>query len=255
MLNILIPMSGQNLYESREYQYPKPLTDINGKALIELVVECLNQINGEKRFIFIVNTEDCRRYNLDSVLRLITDNTTIVIPIEKETKGAACSALLAIEHINNSDSLLISNSDHIIDYDLDRVISKFRGEGLDAGAVCFDSVDPKWSYVRLDEDGKIIETAEKRPLSRNAIAGLYYFRQGREFISAAMSTIMKDSSINGQFFISTALNELVLQSKKMEIYKIPKHTYHNLYSSHMLKKYEAKKQYVRLRKNQQKPKR
>jgi dTDP-glucose pyrophosphorylase len=233
-------MSGQNLFDGAEYKYPKPLIEINGKPLIELVIECLEKIKEDKQFIFIVNASDCQRYNLDSVLQLIVNNRSIVIQLEKETKGAACSALMAIKYINNDDALLISNSDHIFEYDLNRVISEFKKREIDVGAVCFDSVHPKWSFVRLDCQNKIIETAEKRPLSRNAIAGLYFFRHGSDFITAAMKTIEKDAHMNGQFYVSSTLNELVLKGKDMEIYNIPPSAYHNFYSPHKLKEYEER---------------
>lgn len=249
MLNILIPMSGQNLFDSAEYQYPKPLIEINGKPLIELVTECLETIKEDKRFIFIVNASDCQRHNLDSVLHLITNDKAIIIRLEKETKGAACSALMAIEYINNDDALLISNSDHIFEYDLNNVISEFNAKEVDVGTVCFDSVHPKWSFVRLDSQNKIIETAEKRPLSRNAIAGLYFFRRGADFISAAMRAIEKDAHLNGQFYISSTLNELVLEDRDMVIYNIPNSVYHNFYSPHKLKEYEERQNNLEARRS------
>lgn len=206
--------------------------------MIELVVACLDQIKREKRFIFIVNAADCQKYHLDNVLRLITNDRGVVIQLEKETAGAACSALMAIEHIDNDDELMISNGDHIFDCDLNGVISEFGTRGVDAGTVCFDSVHPKWSFVRLDENNKIIETAEKRPLSRNAIAGLYYFKHGNDFVRAAMKTIEKDASVNGCFYVAPTFNELVLEGKNLEIHAIPSSAYHNFYSPHKLKEYE-----------------
>lgn len=231
-------MSVATNFDNTEYQYPKPLIEINGKPLVELVVACLDQIKVEKRFIFIVSATDCQKYHLDSVLQLITAGRGVVIQLEKETRGAACSALMAIDFIDNDDSLMISNGDHIFDYDLNRVITEFDSGEVDAGTVCFDSVHPKWSFVRLDENNKIIETAEKRPLSRNAIAGLYYFRHGSDFVRAAMKTIEKDASVNGNFYVAPTLNELVLEGKNLEIYSIPSATYHNFYSAHKLKEYE-----------------
>lgn len=238
MLNILIPMGGSSDFDSEEYRYPKPLIEINGKPLIELVVDCLDKIQGEKRFIFIVNATDCQKYHLDSVLHLITGDSGIVIQLEKETKGAACSALMAIDFIDNNDALMISNGDHIFDCDLNSVVSEFESRCVDAGTICFDSVHPKWSFVRLDKNNKIIETAEKRPLSRNAIAGLYYFRRGSDFVRAAMKTIEKDASVNGRFYVAPTLNELVLEGKNLEIHLIPSSAYHNFYSPHKLKEYE-----------------
>jgi len=239
MLNILIPMSGELQFENDEFQYPKPLIEIGGKPLIQQVVECLQQIRQEKRFIFVVNKIDCQKFHLDDVLYLTTNKRCTIIELEKMTRGAACSALMAIKYIENSDPLIISNSDHIFEYDLDRIMNQFQSRDVDAGTICFESIHPKWSFVRLDEHGKIIETAEKRPLSKNAIAGFYYFREGSDFVRAAMKMIEKDANINGNYYTAPAINELVLENKNLEIYRIPANAYHNFYSPHKIKEYRG----------------
>jgi hypothetical protein len=53
------------------------------------------------------------KYNLDTLLNLITPNCKIII-VDKVTEGAACTSLLAKEYIDNNDSLLIANSDQYI---------------------------------------------------------------------------------------------------------------------------------------------
>lgn len=231
-------MAGRSEFEQAEFHYPKPLIEVQGKPLIERVINCFDQLEQEKQFIFIVNVSDCQRYHLDNVLRLITDERCIIIQLEKETRGAACSALMAIEYIENDAPLIISNSDHIIDYDLNRILHQFQSKNLDAGVLCFESVHPKWSFVRLDENGKIIETAEKRPLSKNAIAGFYYFRNGKDFVQAAMKMIEKDAHVDGSYYIAPTLNELVLDSKNLEMFHIPATVYYNFYSPHKFKEYE-----------------
>jgi len=239
MLNILIPMSGPNQFETDEYQYPKPLIEISGRPLIEHVVRCLDSIRRDTRFIFVVNKADCDTYHLDSVLRLIARDKAICIQIEKHTSGAVSTALMAIEHIDNDEPLMVSNSDHVIEADLDAILDDFEAREIDAGTVCFDSVHPKWSYVRLDGNNKIVETAEKRPLSRHAIAGLYYFRRGADFVRAAMRSIEKDASVNGLFYVAPVFNELILENKNLEITSVPTSRYHNFYSPHKIKEYES----------------
>ncbi len=239
MLNILIPMAGPNIFDKDEFQYPKPLIEIGGKAMIELVIGCLDQIAQPKRYIFVVNNSDCKSYHLDNVLELITKNNCDIIRLDRATRGAACTALMAIEYIDNSNPLIISNSDHIIDYDLNVVMKYFKSRKLDAGTICFKSVHPKWSFVRLDENKKIVETSEKRPLSKNAIAGFYYFQRGSEFVDGAMKMIEKDVHVGGNYFIAPVMNELILLSKNLEIFKIPEESYYNFYSPHKIKNYEA----------------
>lgn len=239
MINILIPLGGKSpFFDNEEYPFPKPLIEINGKPMIEIVLDNLCKIKKGKRFIFIVNPDDCHKYHLDNVLNLLTDNNCIIIKLASETKGAACSSLMAIEHINNQDKLLISNGDQVINKDLNEILDHFEKKNIYAGAVCFDSVHPKWSYVRLDENNKIVETAEKRPISKNAIAGLYYFKHGSDFVTSAMKTIEKDANVNGLYYIAPTLNEMVLENKNLEIFKIQNNQYHSFYSPQKIKEYE-----------------
>ena len=107
MINILIPLAGKNQFFS-EYPFPKPLVEFNGKTMIDN----FRSIQKEKQFIFIVNSEDCKKYHLDNVL---TNHTCKIIKLDNETKGAACSAMMAVEYIGNDIPLVISNADQLFD--------------------------------------------------------------------------------------------------------------------------------------------
>jgi dTDP-glucose pyrophosphorylase len=241
MINILIPLAGSNqFFNESEYPYPKPLIEINNKTMIEHVINNFDSIKKQKQFIFIVNSEDCRKFHLDNVLNLLTNNTCKIIKIDNETKGAACSAMMAIEYINNDVPLIIANADQLFDDNLDDVLSDFKD--YDGGVVSFESIHPRWSYVRVDDSKNIVETAEKRPLSKHAIAGLFYFTKGKDFIDSAMSMIKKDANINGLYFISPTLNEMVLQNKKLTIKIIDNNKYHTFYTPQKIQDYERVKQ-------------
>ena len=241
MLNILIPLgSASQFFENSVYVYPKPLIEISGKPMIQHVAENLQQISAQKRFIFVVREEDCVRFHLDSTLRLLVKDQIEVIRIQRETKGAACSALLATEFISNDQPLLICNGDQIFDLDLNESLKSIRGDQVDAACLSFRSVHPRWSYVRL-ESGEIVEAAEKHPLSENAIAGFYYFAKGIDFVDAAKRMILKDAQVNGAFYIAPVLNELVLKGKRMRAYEIDGAKYHTFYSPQKIQEYEMGK--------------
>jgi NDP-sugar pyrophosphorylase family protein len=238
MLNILIPLgSHTNFSESEEYPYPKPLVEISGKPMIQKVIENLSKIKGEKRFIFILREDDCRRFHLDTTVRLLAGKDAIVIKLQSETKGAVCSALLAVDYICNTSTLIIANGDQLFEIDLNECLSLFRSNKADAGCLCIDSVHPRWSYVRLDGDS-IVEAAEKRPISRHAITGFYYFSHGKIFVEAAKSSIRKDVNLNGIYYIAPVLNELVLKNYKLKAITISKSDYHAFYSTQKIEEYE-----------------
>jgi ribosomal protein L31 len=112
-------------------------------------------------------------------------------------------------------------------------------EGSDAGVITFKSLHPRWSYVRLDEHQRVVETSEKRPISRNAIACIYYFKIGRDFVESAMSIVQKDSHVNGIFYISSTLNEMILKEKSVTSIEVETSKYHTFYTPQKIKEYES----------------
>lgn len=242
MINVLLPIAGKSLFfDTPEYPFPKPLIEIFGKSMIQLVVENLGGIKSKKQFIFVVNSHDCRKYHIDDVLNLLTDSQCRIIRLSGDTKGAACSAMMAIDHIDNDAPLIIANSDQVFDDDLNLALDFFQKQDGDAGVICFETIHPRWSYARTGDDGRIVETAEKRPISKNAIAGFYYFRRGSDFVSAAKKSIEKDSSIEGVFYIAPTLNELILEGKNLQVFKVNGERYHTFYSPQKIKDYEKRK--------------
>jgi NDP-sugar pyrophosphorylase family protein len=238
MINILIPLGGKSeFFNSPEYVYPRALIEIRGKTMIQRIIENFAEIK-DKHYIFVINQDDCDTYHLDSILRLLTDSKCEIVKLSGQTKGAVCSALMAVEVINNQKSLIIANGDQVIESPLASITKEFQAKGLDAAVLTFESVHPKWSYVRVDETDRVIESAEKRPLSKNAIAGFYYFEKGQDFVTAAMQSIAKDAHVNDVFYIAPVLNELVLAGKKIGHHSIEAGLYHSFYSPAKITEYE-----------------
>ena len=186
----------------------------------------------------MIRKEDDLRFHLRDVLRLL-DPDAVVIRAEGPTAGAACTALLAIEHVENDAELLIANADQILAFDIAAVLDRFRTRKLDAGTVVFDSVHPRWSFVKTDAEGLVVEAAEKRPISRNATAGVYWFRHGRFFVEAAQAMIRKDAHVNSGFFVCPSLNELVLAQKRVGVERIERSQYISLATPQAVEEYET----------------
>ena len=236
-MNILIPMGGSDeSFRQQGYAYTKPLIEIAGRPLVEHALAPFKTLTDAK-MIFVIRKEDDLRFYLREVLHLLSPGAE-VMRVDGATAGAACTALLAIEHIDNDEELLIANADQILDFDVNAVLEKFRARSLDAGTVVFDSVHPRWSFVQTDENDLVIEAAEKRPISRNATAGVYYFRQGRFFVEAAKKMIRKDASVNGGFFVCPSLNELILSQMKVGVERIDRASYISLATPQSVEEYD-----------------
>lgn len=233
MIRIVVPAleSSKHFFDS---YWPKNMIEVMGKPMIQYVVESFEGIQ-DKEFIFLLNMEECNRFHTDKVVKILSNASTI--KLNGETGGALCTCLMAIQHINNDDPVIICNCDQMIDFDLKKVVSYFESTSTDCGLLCFENVHPRWSYVR-EVDGEVVEAAEKRPISSNAIAGFYYFAHGRDFVECAMSAISNGRQYDGKYYISETINEMILKGKKVRKYMIPKENYHSFYSPQCIKNFE-----------------
>ncbi|MGL9773854.1 MAG: sugar phosphate nucleotidyltransferase [Sodalis sp. (in: enterobacteria)] len=236
MINIIIPMCGESLYEtSDDFIYPKVLIEIANKTLLEYSQDIFGTLKEEAKKIYIIPRNKLKELSLKTIIDTISDSTGVIVPLQANTKGAVCSCLMGIDELDLQAELIISSADHYIKDDLQTIIAYFRSQKADAGVLSFESVHPKWSFVKLNADKQIIEAAEKMSISRNAVAGLYYFRQAKDFVSAAKNIIRKDNCIGGKFYLSSCLNELVLEKKKIILRPLANAIYHNFYDAHAVK--------------------
>ena len=235
MINVLLPAMGKSTFYKDSF-FPKPLYEINGKTMLELIIDDYKSLD-PKQYIFVFSEEDCMKFHLDASAKILTPASQ-VIKLRNQTAGALCTCLMAIEYINDDTSLIIANSDQIIDVDYRNVVSHFEKQGADAGVITFPNIHPRWSYCRKVSD-EVVEVAEKRPLSKDAIAGFYYYKKGSDFVEAAKRALLKQNQLDGQYYISASINEMILMGKKVGYFDIEKRQYKSFYSHAKVKEYEG----------------
>ena len=218
-LNVLIPMAGAgSRFEAAGYTFPKPLIEVRGKPMIQVVVENLNI---DARYIYIVQKSQYEKYNLDYLLPLVTPRCEIV-QIEGVTEGAACTTLLAKEFIDNGHSLVIANSDQFVEWDSGETLYSFMADGIDGGIVTFYATHPKWSFAKIDEDGIVTEVAEKKPISDIATVGIYFWKKGSDYVKYAEQMIERNIRTNGEFYVCPVFNQAIEDGKKFRVRNIEK---------------------------------
>ena len=203
-------------FEAAGYSFPKPLIDINGKTMIQVIIE---NLDFSDEHIFICQKEHYEKYALKDLLTLISPKCN-VIQVDDITEGAACTALLAKELINNDEEFIIANSDQWINWNNRHFLSFLRNNDADGGVVTFIATHPKWSFAKVNDKGEITLIAEKKPISNIATVGIYYFKRGRDFVEAAEQMIRKNIRTNNEFYIAPIYNEMIESKKKILHYPI-----------------------------------
>ena len=218
-MNVLIPMAGAgSRFAQAGYTFPKPLIDVEGKPMIQVVVDNLNI---DATFIYVVQKEHREKYNLDTLLNLITPNCKIV-EVDGLTEGAACTTLLAKEFIDSDAPLLMANSDQFLEWDSNEFMYKMIEQKVDGGILSFHSTHPKWSFAKVDEYGYVTEVQEKNPISDIATVGVYYWAKGSDYVKYAEQMIYKNIRTNNEFYVCPVYNEAIADCKKIKTFNIDK---------------------------------
>lgn len=218
-MNVIIPMAGYgSRFSKAGYTFPKPLIEVHGKPMIQVVVDNLRV---DANYIFIVQKEHREKYNLDSMLSLLAPGCKIV-DVEKVTEGAACTVLLAKDYIDNDEPLVIANSDQFVEWNSLDFFYKMNEQNLDGGIVSFRSTHPKWSYAKLDKDNYVEEVAEKKTISDIATVGIYYWKKGSDFVKYAQQMIDKNIRVNNEFYVCPVYNEAIKDGLKIKTFDVPK---------------------------------
>ena len=216
-MNVLIPMAGAGKrFEEMGYSFPKPLVDVDGKPMIQVVVDSLNI---DAKYIYVVQKEHYEKYNLKHLLNLISPNCEI-IQIDEITEGAACTTLLAEKYINNDEPLLMANSDQYLDWNSNEFMYSMIADDIDGGILTFTATHPKWSFAKLDDSGFVERVAEKDPISNIATVGVYFWTKGSDYVKYCKQMIEKDIRTNNEFYVCPVYNQGIEDGKKIKTYHI-----------------------------------
>lgn len=212
MLNIVVPMAGRgSRFAKAGYEMPKPLIDIYGHPMIEYVTHNVKPIC-EHRFIYICQEEHLKKYGLAEELRRMSPECEIVA-IDYITEGAACTVLLAERLIDNDDALMIANSDQYVDTDINEYLDVMGKKG--GLIMTMPADDPKWSFVKYDDEGNVTMVREKEVISNEATVGIYNYRHGKDFVKYARQMIDKNIRVNNEFYVAPVYNEMIEAGMKI----------------------------------------
>jgi choline kinase len=215
-----MPMAGKGSRLQDFDPYPKPLVKILGKTIVEWSIQTLGI---EGNYIFCCKKEHIEKFKIDELLKKAVPNCKIV-SIDYQTKGTAQSVLEAIEFIDNDEELIISDTDHYLKWDNEFFEKEIRQKNIDSCVMVFpeEYTSKKASYVKINNEGYVIESAEKQAISKIATVGVHYFKKGSDFVKYTKQMIANGLEFNNEFYITPVYNLFVKDNKKIIIFPVDK---------------------------------
>lgn len=160
---------------------------------------------------FVVLKSHVDDFQIDETIKKFYPQAKIVV-IEKILPGAVCTCLEGCKHINDDLPIIFNDCDHMfscksLDTSLD----------FDGALLTFESQSPQFSYIKFDDEAKIIGTVEKEVVSNQAICGAYVFKNVNIFREATEKYF--ETCQYNEFFMSGVYNELIKAGKKVINFK------------------------------------
>jgi len=221
-LHIIMPMAGEgSRFAKAGWTTPKPLIELNGIPLFQRAIGSVAIEGVEMKYSFIVRQEHIDKQHIDKLITDILPEAN-VFSVLKTTRGAVETCLVAESAIDDDDAVVV------MDCDLEfrskrynelvaRALSLPAGEADGGALVSFESDNPRYSYAEIDDDGRVLRTAEKDPISSHALCGSYFFGSGKDFKRIAHRLLDDGTHGKAEFYVSLLYNYLLDEGKVVRL--------------------------------------
>lgn len=175
-LDVVITMGGLgSRFRKMGYNVPKYMIKAKGKTLFEWsMISLEGYAENVYQYIFIAMKDeaiDVKWFIKEQCKKMGLLRYHIIL-IDYLTDGQATTASLAAKYWEPDHGLLIYNIDTYVEAG-EMNSSELKGDGF---IPCFQAKGDHWSFVRLNEEGKVVEIKEKKRISNYCTLGAYYFR-------------------------------------------------------------------------------
>lgn len=215
-MTIIITMAGiGQRFREAGYEVPKYMIEAKGKTLFEWSLDSLLGFKEKvSQYIFIVRKEDnavgfiekkCSNYGIQNIR---------IVEIDYITDGQATTCLLALSYIESDEAIMVYNIDTYVE-SYEMKWEDIRGEGY---IPCFKAEGNHWSFVKLDENGKVIEIREKERISDNCTLGAYYFSSAQLYKKIYDSYYLNNTNLDmKERYIAPLYNYMIKQGMEVNI--------------------------------------
>jgi NDP-sugar pyrophosphorylase family protein len=227
-MHIIIPMSGNSeLFLEAGYTLPKPLIDIDGKLMIEYVVDMFSK---EDTFTFICNKDHIANTNMKEVLTNLVPNFNI-FEIDTHTQSPVQAITQVFSQIpDTEEGIIISYCDYTMEWDYNKFKNHITENNLSGAVVSYTGFHPEIlgdenNAYMLAKDNKLIEIQEKVPykefkFDENISSGCYYIKNTSIMKKYYKELIEKKITAKNEYYPSLVYNLMVRDNLDVGLFEI-----------------------------------
>ncbi|MBW4055425.1 MAG: NTP transferase domain-containing protein [Proteobacteria bacterium] len=205
-MKILLPVAGKGTRLRPQTQTKaKSLVHVAGKTVLEHIINRLNN-SCATEYVFITdeNGEQVREF-----MERKFPSLSCRYIVQKEQKGPAHALSLAAPFVEKGDNLLIVFNDTIFDADLSLITNLCAD--CDGLIYSKEVEDYQRFGVNIVKDGIITAMVEKpdTPVSKLAQVGLYYLKNGSDFMQYLNQTIANEDLVKGEYYLPSVFMRMI----------------------------------------------
>lgn len=188
---------------NNNYSLPKPLNYINGKHLIEYIIETI-----PTNEIYIIYNCELNNYNFkEIVINKFKERKFFFSEIDFLTRGPVETAYIGLSKFSmNDDNILFIDNDNLHKYpNIGCFNNNFIGYGI-------DFTHDNYSFITITNN-RVVNIEEKNKISDNYCCGLYGFKNKNIFNNLAEKLITSNFKVKNEFYFSQ-LYKLLLQENQ-----------------------------------------
>jgi len=233
-INLIMPMGGSgSRFSGMGFDLPKPLIPIHDRPFLFWSTESVRKFIGLQSLTFVVLQDHIERFQIDDAIRQFYPDAIICV-LDKVLNGAVLTCLRGVAAVNNDRPVLFNDCDHIFtcqefvtfcsQLENGNINGNTNGNidcYIDGALLTFKSSEPKFSFVKLDEAGYAVKTAEKIVISNNAICGAYFFSNRKAFEHAAKEYL--NEPVHSEYYMSGVYNTLIMQKAVIRTFEVDMH--------------------------------
>ena len=221
-IHLVMPMAGAGArFFKNGFNMPKPLIEINEKPFFYWSTKSISNFIDAKDITFVVLKQHIDEFKIDEKIKEFFPDAKIVA-IPQLLNGAVLTCMNGINEIQDDLPIIFNDCDHaFISNEFNLYCNNGKFDKLDGGLLTFESNEPKYSFLQMDESGNVIHTVEKKVVSNHAICGAYYFKNKELFLNCAKKYLEKCEY--SEYFVSGVYNIMAEQKMKIANFKCDIH--------------------------------
>ena len=208
-MKVILPVAGKGTrLRPHTFTKPKSLVRVAGKTVLQHVVDGLSKVDVEE-YIIITDKNG-------SIIKKFVDehypDMKVTYVTQTELLGPAHAVSLASPRIFEGDDVLVVFNDTLFVTDLTRIHTLCKD--LDGLIYSKEVEDYKRFGVNVMKDGIIVDMVEKpdQPVSK---LGLYYLKNGRQFMDYINQAIKSDLRTKGEFYLPEVFKLMIKDGLKL----------------------------------------